>query len=55
MLFRNIICHGWEDNVAECSYQAFPYISCSPQYALGLICKDGKKECTNFVLFLLNK
>ncbi|XP_019854372.1 PREDICTED: scavenger receptor cysteine-rich domain superfamily protein-like [Amphimedon queenslandica] len=44
MLYNNIICHGWEDNVAECSYQTFPQLSCSPQYAIGLICKD---DCNN--------
>ena len=42
MLFNNVVCHGWETSITECTYRVYPNFQCSPQLAYGLICKDSK-------------
>ena len=43
VVYSNVVCHGWESNIVECSKDLYGEFECPNTNVAGVICRDGEQ------------
>ena len=48
IVYSNMMCEGFERNLADCNKNMYPNIVCSRKNVVGVLCKDGMLYSNNY-------